>query len=147
MCRQTSHTFFLPGLNSLHEQWRRENGQRNCLATMAKDTDCPGRRDEMTFLWKQEQHNLNEFCWVERGTIPACCTNWSGKQRQVLNGTCEQGQAVNETVLKASCLLNGCTMKLHLKKPTVVLFFWLHCKIGLVFTKPKQSSHPEIIQN
>lgn len=33
---------------------------------MAKDTDCPGWRDEMTFLWKQEQHNLNEFCWVER---------------------------------------------------------------------------------
>lgn len=39
---QTSQTFPLLGLNSPHEQWRRENGQRYCLATMAKDTDCPG---------------------------------------------------------------------------------------------------------
>jgi len=69
---QTSQTFSLSGVNSLYEQWRSENGQRYCLATIAKDTDCPGWRDEMTFLWKQEQHNLNEFCWVERGTFHTC---------------------------------------------------------------------------
>lgn len=80
---QTFQTFSSSrGLNSPHEQWRRENGQRYCLATMAKDTDCPGWRDEMTFLWKQEQHNLNEFCWVRRGAILTCHTKWSGKQTQ-----------------------------------------------------------------
>lgn len=111
--------FSLSGLNSPHEQWRRENGQRYCLATMAKDTDCPGWRDEMTFLWKQEQHNLNEFCWVEREHVThmpyeverEANTGSQIKESKLKDNWGEGLSSEWQKVLKAAYLWNCGTMK------------------------------------
>lgn len=113
-------TFSHLGLNSQHEQRRRENGQRYCLATMAKDTDCSGRRDEMTFLWKQERHNLNDLLGWEHFShaLPSKVKNKHKKldnMQRNLKITKRNYVTVNERTL---CMLQACfylTIKFHLK--------------------------------
>jgi len=77
---QTSQTFSLLDLDSPHEQWRRENGQRYCLATMAKDTDCPGWRDEMRN--KSSIILMSSAGWREARSSHAIRSGAGGKNRK-----------------------------------------------------------------
>lgn len=73
----------------------------------------PGWRDEMTFLWKQEQHNLNEFCRVER---EALLTRRIKVERETNTGSQikEKKQRELEKGGPEGCLFRK-WMKLHLK--------------------------------